>query len=155
MAVEPGQYRTRLTLQAPVQVRDAHNNVLPQQWAFVRTLSCRILPVTIPKNDFKRIEGGREFAFAASQMATATHLIFVRAQSFVITPNMRLVSTLTGQAFNITEAILIEMVRKTVRIFAKENVGSTGSVVAPFNAVIDNNGQFVFDTNGNFVVTAS
>lgn len=154
MPLDPGDFRTRLQVQFPVRTYDAQRSLIVQ-WAVVRNLSCAVMPVTDPasNSEYRRLRMGDEKPYAASTLATATHLIYSRAQSFRVTPEMRLVNLQNSVAFNVIEAIELKQIRGEVRIFTKESPADNVNVQPLWACVVDSNGSFAIDASGKFGVT--
>ncbi len=122
--IEVGQFRTRMSLQTPTMVRSLDGSYVVA-WAELRKVWANFIALdnaTRPMRETWSSEG-TEKNFAGQQRSQQTHVISIRAQPENIDPSWRLVKIGTdNRVFNITEALLLQNVRKMVRIKAQENV---------------------------------
>ncbi len=137
--IDAGALRHAIIFQAPIRTRDVEGGYA-LTWANVFTLKCSIEQFPSPD--------GREYQFAASTVAEATHQITTRAQVATIIPTMRLV--FGARVFNIVSTVVVNETRHILRILAKENIGVTGAS-GSVEAVYDSSGALVIDSTTDLV----
>ncbi len=154
MPLNIGALRTRLQVQVPVRLQDSQNSLIVQ-WAVLRNASFAIMPITDPasNSEYRRQKAGEETNFAASRLPLTTHLIYCRQHSVRLTPEMRLVNFQNNVVFNIVEATELQQIRGYVRLIAKESAVEDSSVSPLWACVVDSNGSFAIDADGDFGVT--
>lgn len=123
-AIDPGTFRTRLSLQTPTRTQNADGS-FTVTWTELRKVWASFLPVVgVQGSSGSRwTPMGSEKSFAGQQRSQQRHMIYIRAQPENIQTDWRLVRIGTdNRVFNITETLLISGVRKMIRIVAQENV---------------------------------
>lgn len=123
-ALVTGRLRHRLTIQTRNPSRTAQGG-FTYSWNALRTVYAAVNPKT-----------GREFWFAENIRAQMTHAITIRAQTEVITPDMRLVWG--SRSFNILSALRIDEVQHIVEIAAVEDCAVSDNITTNLLQVTTN-----------------
>jgi head-tail adaptor len=150
-ALEPGDYRHRFDLQAPVRVRNVDGGY-STAWAVIRSVWTNIIPLDNPTRPARQTwsNEGREVNHAGQQSNTRKQVFMIRYVPEEIGTTWRMVKG--SEVYNITEAMTISGVQKQIRIVGTRNLTKTADVAATYAVVVDSNGIQVVDSNGNYIV---